>query len=242
MLGMRTFLISGGQFEDRDAGEPARLIRAKYLAAGRSVTSGECIAAAVVINDIDTGLGKWGELVQTTINTQSVYGELMHLADFPTSVEGVKTPRIPIIATGNDFTKLYNPLIRAGRMDAFEWNPSAAERVPVVNAIFPHLEWTDCEILSEKFSEHQISFFSHLRSKITDKELWCVLSQAGVRHVMERITKGEEPQFTPPPSIATLVEEGLLLATALQAIRNHLSEKRAENGDGRHKNGQSEVH
>ena len=136
-LHINSFLVSGGQLESGIAGEPAKLVRSKYLSAGKSQRTGECWAAALLINDIDTGIGNWGENVQTTINTQTVYGELMHMVDYPTQVEGVETERIPLIITGNDFTKLYAPLVRAGRMTSFEWKPDLEERIQIISRIFP---------------------------------------------------------------------------------------------------------
>ena len=38
---------------------------------------------------------------------------------------------MPIIATGNDFSTLYAPLIRDGRMDKFYWSPTFEDRVGV---------------------------------------------------------------------------------------------------------------
>src|ERR1043166_7707595 len=128
-LGVKFFLLSGGQFENPDAGQPARLVRTTYLNAGRSMESGECDLAVVMINDIDTGLGNWGDMVQYTTNRQSVFGELMHLVDYPTDVEGRLTKRVPIIITGNDLSKLYEPLVRAGRMTAVDWIPTLEEKI-----------------------------------------------------------------------------------------------------------------
>lgn len=63
-----------------------------------------------------------------TVNNQIVVGTLMNLADNPTRVsvgqdwrETDITNRIPIIVTGNDFSTIYAPLIRDGRMDKFYW-------------------------------------------------------------------------------------------------------------------------
>lgn len=65
---------------------------------------------------------------QMTVNNQIVVGTLMNLADNPTRVsigqdwrESDMTHRVPIIFTGNDFSTLYAPLIRDGRMDKFYW-------------------------------------------------------------------------------------------------------------------------
>lgn len=63
-----------------------------------------------------------------TVNNQIVVGTLMNLSDNPTRVSiGQKwrefdvTHRVPIIVTGNDFSTLYAPLIREGRMEKFYW-------------------------------------------------------------------------------------------------------------------------
>lgn len=62
-----------------------------------------------------------------TVNNQIVVGSLMNIADNPTRVsigqgwrEADVTHRIPIIVTGNDFARIYAPLIRDGRMDRWK--------------------------------------------------------------------------------------------------------------------------
>lgn len=37
-------------------------------------------------------------------------------------------PRVPIVCTGNDFSTLYAPLIRDGRMEKYYWNPTREVR------------------------------------------------------------------------------------------------------------------
>lgn len=68
---------------------------------------------------------------QMTVNNQIVVGTLMNISDNPTRVsigqvwrESDITHRIPIIFTGNDFSTLYAPLIRDGRMEKFYWYTS----------------------------------------------------------------------------------------------------------------------
>lgn len=73
---------------------------------------------------IALGLGE----TQMTVNNQIVVGTLMNLADNPTRVsvgqewrEADIVNRVPLIVTGNDFSTLYAPLIREGRMEKFYW-------------------------------------------------------------------------------------------------------------------------
>ncbi len=171
-MGVKAFLLSGGQLESHDAGEPAKLVRSAYIAASRSIEKEECRAAIVLINDVDTGLGSWGQMVQYTVNRQTVFGELMHLVDYPQSVEGRATKRIPIIMTGNDFTKLYEPLVRAGRMTSFEWRPTFEEKAHIVSHIFPEISLTECSNLVKAFQPEPIAFFSQLRSTLLDEDLY----------------------------------------------------------------------
>lgn len=65
---------------------------------------------------------------QMTVNNQIVVGTLMNLADNPTRVsvgqdwrDADTVNRVPLIVTGNDFSRLYAPLIREGRMEKFYW-------------------------------------------------------------------------------------------------------------------------
>jgi hypothetical protein len=74
------------------------------------------------------------------VNNQIVIGTLMNICDDPNRVsiganwrESDTIKRVPIIVTGNDFSTLYAPLIRDGRMEKFYWQP---EREDVVNIVW----------------------------------------------------------------------------------------------------------
>ncbi|MEV0975935.1 AAA family ATPase [Streptomyces sp. NPDC049915] len=188
-------LISCGELESVDAGEPARVIREAYLdcASTRSQSAGGFGPAALVINDVDAAVGQWGELVQYTVNRQNVFGELMNLADSPTLVERQRVKRVPVILTGNDFTKLYPPLVRSGRMHSFVWTPTAEERNRILESIFPDLAGAEIARLSENFTEQPIAFFSHLRSQIYDDLFWNYIEEVGVHESFSRISAGQSP-------------------------------------------------
>lgn len=167
-MNVELFAISGGQLESENAGEPASLIRETYCNASDVLKTRA--PACLVFNDIDTGGGEW-EGNTGTVNHQTVLGELMHLVDFPRQVGGQITRRVPIIMTGNDFTKLYEPLRRPGRMRLFEWIPNAQERVGVVGAIFPERGTEVVEALAGEFDALPLSFYSDLRSALVDRVL-----------------------------------------------------------------------
>ena len=224
-IGVKAFLISGGQLESPDSGKPAQLVRDTYLQASDCIEEGKSRAAVVLINDIDTGLGNWGNLVQYTVNTQTVFGELMHLVDYPNLVERRPTRRIPIIITGNDFTKLYEPLVRAGRMTAFEWKPTLEEKAKIVQGIFSEINSKECEALVREFESQPVAFFCHLRASLIDDELWKLIQKAGgTRIAIEIITdrnNAKEPVLEQTIQFEWIVQTGKNLLQSGQLI-NHL--------------------
>ena len=68
-----------------------------------------------------------------------VIGTLMNICDDPERVsigqdwiEQATIRRTPIVVTGNDFSKMFAPLIRDGRMDKFYWEPEREELQGIV--------------------------------------------------------------------------------------------------------------
>jgi hypothetical protein len=177
-LGVKSLLISGGQLESENAGAPAALLRKTYVDAGRMIREGSALMASVLVNDFDTGVGNWGKIVQFTINTQQLFAEFMHLADYPEIVAGEKTFRIPIIITGNNFESLHAPLTRAGRMWSFEWIPNPQDRVNIVKEIFPLLSQQQIQdLVLTHFRDKPIAFFSHLKSSLLDLQIWQLIQE-----------------------------------------------------------------
>jgi hypothetical protein len=83
------------------------------------------------------------ENTQMTVNNQMVVGTLMNLADNPTRVsigqdwrDDDIVNRVPIICTGNDFSKVWAPLIRDGRMDKFYWQPTREDLVNIIHQMY----------------------------------------------------------------------------------------------------------
>lgn len=111
-------MVSAGELESGNAGEPAKLIRQRYREASDINKKGKM--CCLFINDLDAGAGRLGDTTQYTVNNQMVNATLMNIADNPTNVQlpsmynKVENARVPIIVTGNDFSTLYAPLIRDG--------------------------------------------------------------------------------------------------------------------------------
>ncbi|MDQ2096889.1 MAG: ribulose bisphosphate carboxylase small subunit [Tychonema bourrellyi B0820] len=228
-MGFEPVMISGGELESPDAGDPSRLIRLRYREAAEQIrVRGEM--CAIFINDLDAGAGRFDSNTQYTVNTQMVNATLMNIADNPTNVQlpgsydSTPLHRVPIIVTGNDFTTLYAPLIRDGRMEKFYWEPSRDDKIGVVEGIFAsdQLSTTDIVALVDKFAGQAIDFFSALRSRIYDEQIRQFIHTIGIERVSKRLVNSAEepPGFQNPNfSLAHLVEMGSLMVGQQKRIQ-----------------------
>ncbi|MFM7368470.1 MAG: AAA family ATPase, partial [Sphaerospermopsis kisseleviana] len=220
-MGIGVTLISGGELESPDAGDPARLIRLRYRETAElvKVRGKMCV---LMINDLDAGAGRFDEGTQYTVNTQLVNATLMNIADNPTDVQlpgsydANPIRRVPIIVTGNDFSTLYAPLIRDGRMEKFYWEPNRDDKVGVVGGIFAEdgLSQREIEQLVDTFSHQSIDFFSALRSRIYDEQIRDFIHQIGYEKISMRVVNSVEPppEFKKPDfSLSHLIESGNLM-------------------------------
>merc|ERR1712113_1169589 len=105
-LGINPIVMSAGELESGNAGEPAKLVRQRYREASDIIKKGKM--CSLFINDLDAGAGRMGGTTQYTVNNQMVNATLMNIADNPTNVQlpGVynteEIPRVPVVVTGND--------------------------------------------------------------------------------------------------------------------------------------------
>jgi ATPase family associated with various cellular activities (AAA) len=181
-------LLSGGELESPDAGMPAARVRAAYLEAGARIQAGD--PAVVLLNDADAAIGNWGELTQYTVNTQNLVTELMHLCDYPTRVEGQGTRRAPIILTGNDFTRIYGPLRRAGRMRIFTWVMDPQERAQILLTMFPGLSERDARGLVSRFDDKPVAFWAVVRGQLDDRRLAASIFNHGLHGISRHLISG----------------------------------------------------
>ena len=217
-LGIDPIRMSGGELESPDAGDPARLIRMRYREAAELVkVRGKM--CALLINDLDAGAGRVDSTTQYTVNTQLVNATLMNIADNPTNVQlpgsydSNPIRRIPIIVTGNDFSTLYAPLVRDGRMDKFFWQPDRNDRIGIVGGIFAPdgiPQW-EIERLVDMYADRSIDFFSALRSSLFDEQVRKFVYEIGLERLSMRLVNSTEapPEFRPPTfDMRTLKEAG----------------------------------
>lgn len=162
--GVHCVSINAADLESDRAGQPGKLVLAKYEDAGHRTSEGS--PGALLVDDFDTTVGEWDNST-TTINHQQVLAQLMHLADTPTEAAGKLLRRIPVFVTGNDLSKVYPPLRRPGRMRPFHWLPTDVERQDIVSAILADvLAPAETAELLAKLPEAPIAFFSDLQADI----------------------------------------------------------------------------
>lgn len=217
---VKTVLLSGGQFESGTAGEPAELVRGAYIEAATLIENHE--PAVLLLNDADAAIGDWGELTQYTVNTQNVVTELMHLADYPTRVGGRQVARVPVLMTGNDFTRLYQPLCRAGRMEAFRWELDESEREAIVISLFPGLSRAQIRALMARCGAQPLSFWAAVRRQVQDVRMLKLLSAMELSGAIREATRGA--QFEGDDSPPAFEEIEMVACHMLSnGYRNHLA-------------------
>jgi ribulose bisphosphate carboxylase small subunit len=228
-MGVQVVHMSAGELESPDAGDSARLVRLRYREAAEMVkVRGKM--AVLMINDIDAGAGRMDAYTQYTVNTQLVNGTLMNIADHPTNVqlpgsyELEPIQRIPIIVTGNDFSTLYAPLIRDGRMDKFYWEPDRDDRIGTVSGIFAVDQIASADIIKlvDAFPDQAIDFFGALRSRLYDQQVRQLIEAVGISRISMRVVNSTKPppEFRKPDfSLSHLLEHGQKMVQEQQRVR-----------------------
>ncbi|KAA8542024.1 hypothetical protein F0562_023176 [Nyssa sinensis] len=244
-MGIEPVIMSAGELESERAGEPGRLIRERYRTASQ-VVQNQGKMSCLMINDIDAGLGRFGN-TQMTVNNQIVVGTLMNLSDNPTRVsigqgwrESDVTNRIPIIVTGNDLSTIYAPLIRDGRMDKFYWQPNHEDIVNIVHRMYDKDGISRNEVASivNKFPNQALDFYGALRSRTYDRSIskW-IDDIGGVENLGNKLLKRRKdeklPAFVPPKqTVDALLESGYSLLKEQKLImETKLSKEYMKNMD-----------
>jgi len=227
-LGINPIMMSAGELESGNAGEPAKLIRQRYREAADIIKKGKM--CCLFINDLDAGAGRMGGTTQYTVNNQMVNATLMNIADSPTNVQlpGMynkqENARVPIIVTGNDFSTLYAPLIRDGRMEKFYWAPNRDDRIGVCTGIFrsDNVEKDDIVKLVDTFPGQSIDFFGALRARVYDDEVRKWVSGIGVSDIGKKLVNSKEgpPSFEQPKmTLDKLLEYGNMLVQEQENVK-----------------------
>lgn len=227
-MGINPIMMSAGELESGNAGEPAKLIRQRYREAADIIRKGKM--CCLFINDLDAGAGRMGGTTQYTVNNQMVNATLMNIADNPTNVQlpGMynkeDNPRVPIIVTGNDFSTLYAPLIRDGRMEKFYWAPTREDRIGVCLGIFrsDNVAEEDVVKIVDTFPGQSIDFFGAIRARVYDDEVRKWISGVGVDTIGKKLVNSKEgpPTFEQPKmTIEKLLEYGNMLVMEQENVK-----------------------
>jgi len=228
-LGVSPIVMSAGELESGNAGEPAKLIRQRYREASDIIKKGRM--STLFINDLDAGAGRMGGSTQYTVNNQMVNATLMNLADNPTNVQlpgqyqVEEIPRVPIIATGNDFSTLYAPLIRDGRMEKYYWSPTFEDRIGVACGIFKAdgVAEKDVEVLVRTFDGQSIDFFGALRARVYDDKVRDWIAETGIEQMGPLLVnpkRGSKVTFEAPRmSLDILLQYGKALEMEQENVK-----------------------
>ncbi|KAG8066529.1 hypothetical protein GUJ93_ZPchr0004g39449 [Zizania palustris] len=232
-MGIEPVIMSAGELESEKAGEPGRLIRDRYRTASQ-VIQNQGKMSCLMINDLDAGVGRFGN-TQMTVNNQIVAGTLMNLVDNPTRVsigqtwrESDVTHRVPIIVTGNDFSTLYAPLIRDGRMEKYYWQPDSEDIINIVHRMYAKdgLSFEEVSGIVDTFPNQALDFYGALRSRTYDQAIlkW-VDDIGGHEQLSNKLLKQKKgdmlPTFIPPKTtIGALIESGNSLVKEQELIMN----------------------
>ena len=105
---------------------------------------------------------------------------------------------------GNDFSTLYAPLIRDGRMEKYYWNPSREDRVGVCFGIFKDDDLTkgDVEYIVDTFPSQSIDFFGALRARVYDSAVREFIEDQGLEGLGKGVLVSAREGFEfPAPSM-----------------------------------------
>ena len=134
-LGAYVIPISGASISGAHEGDAVSELKNVYTYASY-VRKQKKKLTVILIDDFDLSVASIFTNREYTVNTQLINGFLMNLADEPTKCGYEHTYRIPLIFTGNNFTGLYKPLVRHGRMDFFDWKPTLDQKIQIVSAMY----------------------------------------------------------------------------------------------------------
>ena len=127
------------------------------------------------------------------------------------------------MATGNDFSTLYAPLIRDGRMEKFYWNPTREDRIGVALGIFKEDNVTrqDIEMLVDQFPGQSIDFFGALRARVYDDVIRQWIDTTSIEGMGALLVNNRNPVQFPTVSMnsQTLMQYGTMLVQEQDNIK-----------------------
>lgn len=194
------FALSGDQER-----EPVDVLRHAYLE-GSAIRQVAKRPVMLLIEDLDTSIAAVLPDRRYSVNSQLLNGALMSLTQDPYHLGEIMTERVPMLATGNDLTSLYGPLMRHGRAKIIDWVPTREDKVEVVRHLLREYlaneEVDGTERLVDHFSGGDvnlpIAFYDVLRNSIFDERILDVIRRTDAIHLSEvyRAVESSRPVLT----------------------------------------------
>lgn len=147
--------------------------------------------SVVVIDDFHLSIASVNDGVAKTVNSQILTGWLMNISD---RSKAERKSRIPFILLGNDFSNLYPPLTRDGRMDFYEWKPSAFDKEKMICAHFEDYirgdeNWIRFKNMIRNFPTEPISFFAELKNDLLKCQVKRLVQTTNITNAIELLKK-----------------------------------------------------
>jgi AAA+ superfamily predicted ATPase len=173
--GVDLIILPGYALSGEQEREPVEILRRAYLE-GSAMRQVARRPVMLLIEDLDTSVAAVLPDRRYSMNSQLLSGALMALTQDPYHLGEVVTERVPIIATGNDLTSLYGPLMRHGRATIIDWVPTREDKVEIVRHLFrdnlAEVQRDEVERLVDHFSGPElnlpIAFYEVLRNSVFD--------------------------------------------------------------------------
>lgn len=120
---------------------------------------------AVLIDDFHLSIATEDD-VGKTVNSNLLTSAIMNVCDNP----WVSNYRIPIILTGNNFSRVYGALVRVGRMELLSWEPDDEDMFEIVSQIFnsrfSEIDVSVVRSLLTSYPNNSIAFFAQVAEDI----------------------------------------------------------------------------
>jgi ATPase family associated with various cellular activities (AAA) len=201
------FTFGGADFESEEAGRPGDVFQETFETALAALHRlGEATPVAVLINDLDLGIGDLGANVQYTVNRQHLTVSLMDLCDRYSGWN--RRPRPAVYVTANRPEVLHAPLTRDGRCETLRWSYHPAEREEIVGRIYPHLTPYYIQLVVEHFPGEPIAFFAGLKRLARRSAALTQLRQVTTKRAVALAVAGQWRVAAVEPRVEELIALG----------------------------------
>lgn len=162
--GIMVRYLSASQLSGGYEGDSRAVIEEAYRQCEKLQRLGKYVC--LLLDDFHLGNAALGNEASRTVNAELLVGYMMNLA------EAAQRNRVPVLLTGNDFSGVYEALLRDGRADLYEWIPTDEEKAEIARHLLHELVIKrdlgnlDKFIMQKIREGHNVAFFSQLRGDL----------------------------------------------------------------------------